>query len=140
VGGLMSILATLALTLALAAESKADAAKNYTIDVSGTTTSVKSGESGRLILKIQPAKGYHVSPEAPLKITLSGDGVKLSKESLSRQDAADQKSEAPQFQVGFGTHDPGKKAIAADAMFFVCSDTLCERKTEKLTVQVDVKP
>jgi hypothetical protein len=118
-----------------------DSAKNYTLDTSGTSQEVQTGKSGNLKLSIKPAAGYHVSPDAPLKIGLAADsGLELSKKTLGHDDAKDKKSEAPEFDVKFGALETGKKAITVDATFFVCNPKLCERKTEKLQVAINVKP
>lgn len=125
---------------AAAKDEGGEAKKNYAIDTSGTTTVVKPGTDGTLKLQIKPADGYKVSAEAPLKIALSSDQVKLAKEQLGHKDAAEKEAPAPTFTVPFSASKNGKGTISADAMFFICSETICERKTEKLTVAVDVKP
>jgi hypothetical protein len=126
--------------LALASESKESATKNYTIDTSGTSQQVQPGKQGTLRLHIKAAEGYKVSPEAPLKIALTGDGVDLTKTKLGHDDAKDKKSEAPEFNVAFSSASAGDKKIVVDASFFVCNEKICERKTEKLSVPVSVRP
>lgn len=115
-------------------------AKTYSIDTSGTTQEVRAGAGGTFKLQIKPAEGYHVSSEAPLKITLKGEGLELAKPALGQGDVEDKSSQAPSFKVAFSTKAKGKGMINADAMFFVCSESLCERKTEKVAVAIDVKP
>ena len=135
-----ALLITAAFAGPAAAKDEGEAKKNYAIDTSGTTTVVKPGTDGTLKLQIKPASGYKVSAEAPLKIALSSEQVKLSKEKLGHKDATEKEAEAPTFTVPFSASKNGKGTISADAMFFICSETICERKTEKLTVAVDVKP
>lgn len=131
----------LAAALAISAEGNAAApAKNYTVTFDGTTKEVQAGKKGELKMCIKAAEGYHVSNEAPLKIGLDGQGVDLAKKQLGRDDAKDKKSEAPEFAVAFGTPAAGDKSIVVDALFFVCNEKICERKTEKVTVAVAVKP
>jgi hypothetical protein len=124
--------------LAIGAQN-AEAIKHYTFDTSGTSQEVQAGKGGNLKLAIKPEAGFHVSPDAPLKISLSGEGVELSKKALGHEDAKDKKSEAPEFEVKFGAVEAGQKSIAVEAMFFVCSEKICERKVEKVTVAVNVK-
>lgn len=131
----------LAAALAVAAEGNGAApAKNYTLTFDGTTKEVQAGKKGELKLLIKATEGYHVSNEAPLKIGLDGQGVDLAKKQLGRDDAKDKKSEAPEFAVSFGAAAAGDKSIVVDALFFVCNEKICERKTEKVTVAVAVKP
>lgn len=136
----MATTALLALTVLLSGAPKGDDAKPYAIDVAGTTLQVKTGKEGVLKLQIKPAKGYHVSAEAPLKIALTAPGLALKKKALGHDDASEKAAAAPKFEVGFGAGESGKRTIEADAMFFVCSETVCEKKTEKLSVDVDVQP
>jgi hypothetical protein len=116
------------------------AAKKYTIDVSKTTSDVKAGAGGTFALHIQAAAGFKVSHEAPLKITLQSDGLKLAKSALGAADAKDKKATSPEFEVKFGADAAGQKKIEVDATFFVCDDKICERKKETLSVPVSVRP
>ena len=134
-----ALFSALALTFVFASTASAED-KKYSIDVSGTTTDVKNGQGGVLKLHIKPADGHYISPEAPLKIALKAEQLKLSKEQLTFKDAEDQKAKAPKFTVDFKADKGGKTNIDADAVFFLCNENLCERKTEKVTVAVDVKP
>lgn len=129
----------LALSLTVASETNTPA-KNYKLDVSGTSKEVQAGKSGTLKLSIKPAEGYKVSAEAPMKIGLEAEGLELAKKLLGHQDAKDKKSTAPEFDVSFGATTAGEKSIIVDASFFVCNEKLCERKTEKVTVPVSVRP
>ncbi|MBI4814654.1 MAG: hypothetical protein HY791_00250 [Deltaproteobacteria bacterium] len=141
----MSLPIILSFGLAIVSGPKNDGKTNsdekpYRIDLSGTTLKVKAGAEGGLSLQIKPIEGYHVSAEAPLKISLTGDGLTLAKNQLGHQDADDPKSAAPRFKVAFSSKAKGERVINADALFFVCSESLCERKTEKVAVRVDVSP
>ena len=114
--------------------------KNYTIDISQTTKEVKTGQNGVLYLQIVPEQGFKVSAEAPLKINLAAEGLKLHKTKLGHEDAKDKKSTSPEFGVKFAAAEEGERAIDVDATFFVCDEKICERKTEKITVAIAVKP
>jgi hypothetical protein len=114
--------------------------KNYTIDLSQTTKEVKSGQSGQVYLHIVPADGFKVSAEAPLKINLAAEGLKLHKTKLGHDDAKDKKSTAPEFGVKFAAPEEGDKSVAIDATFFVCDERICERKQEKISVAINVTP
>src|SRR5688572_8932392 len=126
---LSSMILAFALSVA-GSEGKDDAAKpqQYTIDMTGTSKEVQAGKSGMFRLHIKPADGYKVSAEAPLKIGLAAEGLELHKKTLGHDDAKDKKSTAPEFLVNFGAREAGDKTIAVDAMFFVCSEKICERK------------
>lgn len=117
-----------------------DAAKKYEISFDGTTKDVKQGAAGTFSMSIQPAEGYKVSHEAPLKIELDSEGLGLKKKTLKTKDAADKKwDKSPKFAVGFSADDAGEQSIDVKATFFVCDVKICERKTEKLRVPVSVR-
>jgi hypothetical protein len=129
-----------ALALTAGADNAAPAPKNYTLDLAGTTKEVQAGKKGELKLLIKAAEGYKVSAEAPLKIGLEASGLDLAKKQLGIGDAKDKKSTSPEFAVAFGAGEAGDKSILVDATFFVCNDKICERKMEKVTVPVSVRP
>ena len=137
----MFVLPALILGAALSGDVKKDFVdKPYALDVSGTSRSVKAGDSGVFSLRIKPIKGYKVSREAPLKITLKSEGLALKKTKLKQGDSKDRKSKDPIFNVDFATEKPGDQAIGVKAVFFVCTEEICVRKQEKLDVKVSVKP
>lgn len=128
--------------LSLAGQPKEETApgKKYSLDLSKTTAELKPGASGQLWLQIQAAPGYKISTEAPLKIALSSDNLKLHKTALGATDAKDQKATSPEFGVKFGAEQAGECKIDVDATFFVCDAKICERQKEKVTALVKVKP
>lgn len=135
----------LALALSLSADTKTEPKekeppKNFSFDTTGTSQDVQAGKPGTFRLQIKAAEGYHVSAEAPLKIGLTGEGLDLAKKQLGHDDAKDKKAASPEFTVGFGSGAAGAKTINVEATFFVCSEKLCERKAEKLSVPVSVRP
>ena len=61
----------------------AENAKNYTFETVGTSQEVQVGQKGDLKLLIKASPGFHVSPDAPLKIGLAAeDGLELTKKQL----------------------------------------------------------
>jgi hypothetical protein len=136
---LTAALSIAALTTAASADDKAE--KRYQLDTGGTTTALKAGKGGVFKLQIKPAQGFKVSAEAPLKITLRSSSLQLAKDALGHADA--EGKDAPKFAVTFQAPKggpKGKSSIEADAVFVVCNETVCERKSEKLAVAVVVEP
>jgi hypothetical protein len=127
------------LSLLLApALSRADGAKPYSIKTEAQK--VKAGEKGKISLHIQVTKpDSHVSDEAPLKITLKGEGVKLDKESLKTADVVEGKGSSPRFEVPFTAEKKGEGSVTADMAFIVCTKEVCERETEKVIIPVSVQ-
>jgi hypothetical protein len=138
----MFLTTALALSLSFTAETSPEdfPDKPYTLKTEGTTTQVKTGEQGKFALQIIPAKGFKVSREAPMKIKLKSKGLKLEKSRLGQKDTDDKKAKSPKFNVGFGAPSSGKQSVDAHAVFFICNETICQRKVEKLKVAVNVTP
>lgn len=133
--------AAAALTLGLAAAPAVHADdKSYTLVTEGSSSSVKVGADGKFALHIKPAAGYHVNKEGPFKILLSGDRVKPAIDKLERKHAKDGNVESPRFEVALKGLEAGAGKLQADATFVICSETVCERRVEKLALAVDVKP
>jgi hypothetical protein len=135
---------TLALVLLLAAgaaraEPGDDAAKSYRVLTDGSTAQVKAGGPGKLVVALEPLAKVHVDPRAPLKVTLSSSGLKLSKDRLGHQDAVDPKAEMPRFEVPFVAGAKGRQEAIAKLDFFLCSDSWCVKQTRDVTIAVDVR-
>jgi hypothetical protein len=131
--------AAFALGLAATPAARADE-KSYTLVTDGSSSSVKVGADGKFALHIKPAAGYHVNKEGPFKIVLSGDRVKPALDRLERKHAKDGNVESPRFEVALKGVEAGAGKLQADATFVICSETVCERRVEKLALAVDVKP
>ena len=126
-------------TLARAADPAADAAQSYRIDTSGSTTQLKAGGKGTLVLAIVPVQKVHVHPQAPLKIALESKGLQLEKSALGHQDAVDPNAEGPRFEVPFAATQRGKQEARAKLDFFICSDQWCVKQVRDVVVPVAVK-
>ncbi|MFO0723620.1 MAG: hypothetical protein U1E65_07570 [Myxococcota bacterium] len=127
--------------LSLAGAAFAEDVPAYKLDTAGTSKQLKAGKGGLFQLVILPSKGFHVNAEAPLKITLSGDRVKPEKSTLGHGDSADPKAASRTFKVPLtAAAEAGKAELKAEASFVICSETICEKKNEKITLALDVKP
>jgi hypothetical protein len=135
----MKWLALTALVTSLAAWAGGEL---YSLSTEGTTSKLKAGEKGSLVIALSLADGAHVSDEAPLKISLSGGRVLLDKATLTLTDSVakkqgDQRYAAPRFEVGF-VPSAGATSIDAKLSFFVCTATQCLRQTRTLSVPLEV--
>lgn len=140
----------LALSLALVAALAASAGEppaapgagqdGYTLDTSGSSTSLRVGEKGRLALAIHPQAPWHVDPRAPLTIKLEAPaGLSLEKSSLARKDALDPKAEVPRFETAVTGVAAGAQQASARLKFFLCREAICEMRTRTLAIPVTVK-
>ena len=120
-----------------------DPAALFTVTTDGSSTVLKPGASGTLVLSIHTSAGAHISEDAPLKLTLTGSGgVEPAKATLGRSDAktvrkADGAAD-PRFEVPLTAVSKGHGAVEAKLTFFVCTETLCSRQQKTLSVPVTV--
>lgn len=129
-------------SVAIAAEP--DTASMYDVSTEGTTTTMKAGDKGKVVISIHAKNGAHVSDEAPLHIELSSKQSKLDKEKLVLSDSLNKKAKDakeypdPRFEVGFTPSTQGKTSVDARMTFFICTETQCARQTKNLSLPVDV--
>jgi hypothetical protein len=132
------------LFLALPAVAETDVAAFYDVTTDGSTTRLKAGETGKVIISIKALNGAHVSDEAPLKIELSSKQSKLTKEKLTLADSLNVKKDGeknypdPRFEVPFTPSAQGNTTVEARMTFFICTEKLCSRQTRHLTFPVEV--
>lgn len=110
----------------------------YEVSTAGTTTKLKAGESGKLVISISTKNGGHVSDKAPLKIELSSKESKFTKDKLSLTDSVAPKEADPKFEVGFTPAVQGPTTVEAKMTFFICSEQQCARQTRTLSLPVEV--
>ncbi|MBE2249262.1 MAG: hypothetical protein IAE78_06910 [Myxococcus sp.] len=119
-----------------------DVASLYEVRTDGTSSAVKAGEKGKVVIEIKAKNGAHVSDEAPLRIELSSKDSKLDKEKLTLADSLTKKAEGsaaypdPRFEVGFTAAAPGKATVDAKMTFFICTEKVCARQTKSLSFPV----
>lgn len=129
----------LLLWVALGVSVNAVAAEDFfDVSTAGSTTKVKAGDSGKLVIAITTRNGGHVSDKAPLKIELSSRDSKLSKEKLSLSDSVTPKDTDPRFEVDFTPSVQGPTSVEAKMTFFICSEKQCARQTKTLSLPVEV--
>ena len=132
------------LLLANIAWAEADIASMYDVSTEGTSTAVKAGEKGKVVISIRAKNGAHVSDEAPLRIELSSKQSKLDKEKITLEDSLNKKAKDakeypnPRFEVGFTPTTQGKTSVDAKMTFFICTETLCSRQTKNISLPVEV--
>ncbi len=132
---LMVVMTVLAVP-AWAAET--DIASFYEVSTEGTSTRLKAGDTGKVVISIKSKNGAHVSDEAPLKIELSSKQSKLSKEKLTLADSVSAKTEDPKFEVPFTPTAHGMSSVEAKMTFFICTEKQCSRQVKNITLPVEV--
>jgi hypothetical protein len=138
---LMSVLLVIA---AVPAWAETEVASFYEVTTDGTSTKLKAGDTGKVVISIKAKNGAHVSDEAPLKIELSSKQGKLGKEKLTLADSLNPKKEGetnypdPRFEVPFTPSAHGASSVEAKMTFFICTEKQCARQTKNLSFPVEV--
>jgi len=116
-------------------------------DVSGTYRieaskglKVKRGGTGHAKVEVVPRADAHVSPDAPISLSLtSGPGLKLAKEKLGRPEAQATQAKGVAFDVPFTAATAGKDEVKGTLSFFICTEKLCERQKREIAMAVEVQ-
>ena len=99
--------------------------------------SAKAGAEATANITVQPAQGYHVSKEFPVKLTLNApDGITLAKTELAAGDAATFTEQQLAFAVKATAQKPGAYEITGTFKFGVCDKDSCHPKKQPITIQV----
>jgi hypothetical protein len=131
----------LALVLAAAPVSAQtdDAARAYTIETTPKLT-LKKGATGEAKVTVVPRSDAHVSPDAPISMTLTGgSSVELPKQKLGRADAKETANKGVEFAIPVVAKAGGKDEVKGQLSFFICTDKLCERQKRDVSVPVTVE-
>ena len=138
------LMSVLMLVCAVPAWAETDIASLYEVTTDGTSTKLKAGETGKLVISIKAKNGAHVSDEAPLKIELSSRQSTLTKDKLTLADSLNPKKDGeknypdPRFEVPFTPTAHGPATLEAKMTFFICTEKLCSRQVKHLTLPVEV--
>jgi hypothetical protein len=121
-------------------DAHADAAKAYRIETSQAPLKVKRGEQGQAKVTVVPRSDAHVSPDAPVSVTVSaGPALELPKPKLGRPDAKPTEAKGVEFDVPFVGKQSGKDELHAQVTFFICTEKLCERQKRDVALAVLVE-
>ena len=113
------------------------ASKPYSITVSPVSGS--KGQPVKATIVIKPGAGYHMNEEFPTKLKLSPPpGVTPSKAELTRADAVMSKQEC-RFELTLTASEAGKKTVAGQLSFAVCTETTCDPQKAPVAIELIVK-
>src|SRR5258705_12348948 len=103
-------------------------------DVSGTyrieapkVLKLKKGEVAHAKVEVVPRSDAHVSPDAPISLSLTaGPGVKRATEKLVRGDAKEAEAKGDEFDAPFTAASAAKAEAKETVNYFLCTGKLCE--------------
>ena len=120
------------------ADAHADAAKAYRIETSQAPLKVKRGEQGQAKVTVVPRSDAHVSPDAPVTVTISGGpALELPKQKLGRAEAHPTAAKGVEFDIPFTAAANDK--VEGTLSFFICTESLCEKQKREIALAVEVE-
>jgi hypothetical protein len=139
-----TLLATIALVaLPVLASPVADdrATKDdYSLDTTGSASTLKVGGEGPFLLKITPKNGKKVHPDAPLEISFADNAVvKPAKQKLGRADLKEKGAKEPVAATTLRATKAGATSLEVTVSFFLCTDAWCQRMSDRVLVPVTVE-
>ncbi|TMA25713.1 MAG: hypothetical protein E6J78_16530 [Deltaproteobacteria bacterium] len=130
----------MSLLLAIVLAAAPDVSGTYRIETSKAPIKVKKGGQASAHVEVVPRADAHVSPDAPISLTVSsGPAVKIAKAKLGRPEAKETKARGVEFEVPFTAQNAGKDEIKGTLSFFICTEQLCERQKRELALAVEVE-
>ncbi|MCA1826146.1 MAG: hypothetical protein LC689_04295 [Myxococcales bacterium] len=126
----------LTLLLALLVGSP-DVSNTYRIETP-KVVKVKKGETASAKVEVVPRSDAHVSPDAPISLTVSaGPAVSLAKTKLGRAEARETKAHGVEFDVPFTAS--ARDEVKGTLSFFICTEKLCEKQKREIALAVEVE-
>ena len=114
-----------------------DVSNSYRVDAP-VSIKVKKGAAAQARIAVVPRSDAHVSPDAPISLSLTADpSVTLAKAKLGRADAKETEAKGVEFAVPFTAAASGE--LKGTLSFFICTEKLCERQKREIAVRVDAE-
>lgn len=114
---------------------------DYELSTAGTDAHVKVNAEGKFALVITPKNGKKIHPDAPLEVTFKpSKGVKPQKGKLGRADIVDKNAKEPRVVTSVRGEKAGATTMDADVSFFLCTDSWCQRMSDRISVAITVDP
>ncbi|MEM6730910.1 MAG: hypothetical protein AAF658_05105 [Myxococcota bacterium] len=120
-----------------AVATRQSSGKEYSIAVQLAATQVKSGDPTAVTITITPQAPWVLKTTTPMKIQLEcTDGCDITKARLSAKDIDDAEASAKSVKTQLKASS-GKHRLDGDLSFFLCTDEICKRQTDDLTLSFD---
>jgi len=121
--------------------AKAEATKNY--DISGSLTPTKVSLQKPTFtyrLEIAPKSPWRLKTETPFQVWLKPTkGLTLDKTEFANTDLLSLENDKKAIQVAGKALEKGKQRLETHVSFFLCSDEVCQRFKEEISVKVEVQ-
>ena len=121
-------------------DGKQESDKPYVLAPVAEPAPVATGKPCQYKLSITPKAPWALKTSTPLKVKLAATpGLKLGKHVLTWQDATESQGDARAVQAGCEGVSAGQQTVDADVSFFLCTEEICQRHVDKVTLPVQVQ-
>ncbi len=125
---------------AYAEGGKPKTVSEYTLAAGSEPAPVTSGSEARYAITISPKAPWVFKTTTPLKIVLTASNkVKLAKSELDAKDILDPDAVPKSVTTTFTAGAKGEHKITALLTFFLCTDEVCKRYSDKIESSVRAK-
>ncbi len=111
---------------------------DHQVSLEGSSSEVLVGQAGRLVFQIQARADKKVNLKSPLRVELEGGAVRFDKSKLQVEDAKGDERKLS-FETRFHLDEVGVARIVVRALFFICDDRSCDRRTALLEHSVTAR-
>ena len=111
--------------------------KPYTLAIA--KVSAKKGQPATTQIVITAAAGYHLNTDFPTSIKFSPPAGVTATAAKLDYDKANKSPQTGSLAVTLASTEAGKKQVAGELRFAVCTDTTCDPQRSPLTIDLDVK-
>lgn len=119
-----------------AATAAGGAAATYRVEAP-QSLKVKTGAKASARVSVVPRADSHVSPDAPVSVAVSATpSIDVPQAKLGRADAKETAQKGVAFDIPFVAKAVGPGTVDANLVFFICTETLCERHKEHVQLAV----
>lgn len=110
----------------------------YRVSLEGTSAELVLGARGELRFSIEARADKKVNLKSPLRVELTSEQLRFDQARLEAKDAQGDER-AVRFSTRFQADAAGPASLSLRALFFICDDRVCERKTVSLEHLVQVR-
>ncbi len=133
------MLASLLSVALLLGAPPAEAEPEYRFSLEALSPEVELGAFGTLRIVVEPRADKKLNLKSPLRMELDSEGLRLDKALLGAADAREEDKRVT-FETRFEGTRQGPASFSVRAVFFICDERVCERRTETRTARVTVRP
>lgn len=131
---------TLAVAALLVASLSSTAIAQSAYELQIKAPSAKANRKAAATIRVTPTGDFHINKTYPTRLTVNApEGVKITKQRLSADDAVKLNDSELEFKVDFKAVERGTHKLSGELRFATCREDSCQQYTRKIAIEVEVK-